>query len=116
MRARNPWWQQAAAGGDCTAWTSRDPVLVSAASVGIDYDPVVLGDIAPGGLWVVRGPRRVGKSVVLMRVAARACADPAWGPGGLVYLSVDGFRAQDLRRSFVLGRDLTRSHGDRPTG
>lgn len=114
LRERNPWWRLASAGVDPAAWAERDPVLVGAAATGIDYAPDVLGDVAPGGLWVLRGPRRVGKSVLVKRLAARACVDPRWGAGAVVYLSVDGFRAQDLRRSFTIGRELTRVIGDQP--
>lgn len=114
LRERNPWWKLIATGADPAGWASRDPVLVGADAVGINYDPPVLGDVAPGGLWVLRGPRRVGKSVVIKRLAERACGDPVWGPGALIYLSVDGFRAQDLRRAFTLGRDLTRAAGEGP--
>lgn len=114
LRERNPWWRLVSVGGDPAAWTERDPVLAGATATGIDYHPDVLADVVPGGLWVLRGPRRVGKSVLVKRLAAQACVDPRWGAATVVYLSVDGLKAQDLRRSFTIGRDLTRIVGERP--
>lgn len=89
------------------SWTTTDPLLVETTKIGIDYDPDVLADVAPPGLWVLRGPRRVGKSVSAKRLVARLCGDPAIGGDRVIYFSADGFRPQDLRRGFVLGRDIT---------
>jgi predicted AAA+ superfamily ATPase len=114
LRDRNPWWRLAAVGRDPASWAATDPTLAGAAAVGIDYDPDVLADVAPPGLWVLRGPRRVGKSVTAKRLVARLCGDPDLVPSQVIYFSVDGFRAQDLRRAFVLGRDLTASTEPRP--
>lgn len=60
LRDRNPWWRLTTMGHDPVAWAATDPALAGAAAVGIDYDPDVLADVAPPGLWVLRGPRRVG--------------------------------------------------------
>lgn len=80
---------------------------------GIDHHPGVLDDAAPnGGLWVLRGPRRVGKSVAVKRLALRFCRDD--DPWSLVYFAADTFRPQDLRRAFTLARDLTAAAGDVP--
>jgi predicted AAA+ superfamily ATPase len=111
LRDRNPWWRLAAVGRDPAAWAATDPTLAGAAAVGIDYDPDVLADVALPGLWVLRGPRRVGKSVTAKRLVARLCGDRELVPSQVIYCSADGFRAQDLRRAFVLGRDLTASVG-----
>lgn len=124
LRERNPWWRLAALGRDPLEWTSTDPTLAGAAAVGIDYEPTVLADVAPPGLWVLRGPRRVGKSVAAKRLLARLCEQSSRtsgqesgrrdaahlvSPMQLIYFSADGFRSQDLRRAFVLGRELTTS-------
>ncbi len=109
LRDRNPWWRLAALGRDPAGWTTTDPTLAGAAAVGIDYNPDVLADVAPPGLWVLRGPRRVGKSVAAKRLLARLCQQPGLSPMQVIYFSADGFRSQDLRRAFVLGRELTAS-------
>jgi predicted AAA+ superfamily ATPase len=87
-------------------------VLVAAAEVGINYAPALLQDVEPPGLLVVRGPRRVGKSVSCKRLVARLCEREDLTPWQVIYLSVDGFRSQDLRRAFVLGRELTAPAGE----
>ncbi len=100
-------------GSDPTEWARADSTLVDAASTGIDHSPTVLDDVdGNGGLWVLRGPRRVGKSVALKRTALRFCSRN--DPMRLIYLAVDGFLAKDLRRAFTLGRQITAVVGDVP--
>jgi predicted AAA+ superfamily ATPase len=111
LRDRNPWWRAAALHEDPTSWAASDPTLKGAAAVDIDYNPDILADVAPPGLWVLRGPRRVGKSVAAKRLLERLCRQSAVDPGQIIYFSADGFRSQDLRRAITLGRDLTRSAG-----
>ena len=110
LRERNPWWRASAGGTDPVAWAVADPILKGAAGSGIDFDTDVLSDAGPtGGLWVLRGPRRVGKSVALKRLAARFCSTHE--PLRLIYMAVDTFQAKDLRRAFTLGRALTAGAG-----
>lgn len=59
IQRMNPWWR------DPSGWTSRDPDLRSAAQSGLDYRPGALAGLEPGGLYVLRGPRRVGKTVTM---------------------------------------------------
>ncbi len=113
LRERNPWWRAAAGQSDPTLWAQSDPTLRAAATSGLDYAPQILDDVGPdGGLRVLRGPRRVGKSVALKRLALRFCATN--DPNRLVYLSADGMRTQDLRRAFAMGRALTPTVGTNP--
>lgn len=114
IRERNPWWRLAALGQDPTSWTATDSLLAQTTAVGIEYEPDALIDVAPPGLWTLRGPRRVGKSVCVKRLVARLCGDPAIDPNQVIYFSSDGFRPQDLRRAFVMGRDLTAAADPRP--
>jgi predicted AAA+ superfamily ATPase len=51
----------------------------------------------------------VGKSVAAKRLLTRLCGRPDVEPMQVIYFSADGFRSQDLRRAFVLGRELTAS-------
>lgn len=106
LRDRNPWWRASLTGGDPTRWTDADGSLTKAESTGIEFRSTVLDDVeANGGLWILRGPRRVGKSVALKRLAAQFCASN--DPTRLIFMAADTFELKDLRRAFSLGRALT---------
>jgi predicted AAA+ superfamily ATPase len=79
----------------------------------IGYRPSVLDDVEPDGLYVLRGPRRVGKSVVVKRLIA-SLLKRGIEPLRIVYLPLSDFSTQDLRRALVLGRSLTTAAGDVP--
>jgi len=106
----NPWWRTA---GDRLAWAVDDRALRSRAAFDLGYRPDVLEDIALGpigdGLVVLRGPRRVGKSVTVKDAVAQLCGRQDVDPRQIVYLAADAMTAQDLNRVAILGRDLTRS-------
>jgi len=63
-------------------------------------------------LVLLRGPRRVGKSVLLKDTIAALCRRPDLDARQIIYLPCDGMKALDLNRVEKLGRDLTRSVGD----
>lgn len=90
LAAINTWWRQP------TGWEATDPDLRGAAHQGIDYDPPVLAELQPGGLYLLRGPRRVGKTVAIKRTISRLLRDgvPATC---VVHAAVDGWAAKDLR-------------------
>ena len=79
----------------------------------LGYRSTVLADIErepiDDRLVLLRGPRRVGKSVVLKDTALALCGRADVDPRQVIYLPADGMNARDLTRSIVLGRDLTRS-------
>ncbi len=108
----NPWWRTAV-GGDRLTWAADDRALRSRVPFDLGYRPDILADIALGpisdGLVVLRGPRRVGKSVTVKDTVAQLCGRHDVDPRQIVYLATDGMTAQDLNRVAVLGRDLTRS-------
>lgn len=114
----NPWWGAAAASRDRLEWVAHDQVLRTRKSFDLGYRPALLDDVAHGPvddkLVVVRGPRRVGKSVLLKDVAATLCARDDVDPRQIVYLPTDGMKEQDLNRAEIIGRDLTRSIGAAP--
>lgn len=116
LRDRNPWWRAAAAGSDVTAWTGSDQMLRARSSYDLGYRSKLLDDVATGPLddklVVLRGARRVGKSVLLKDTAARVCARGDIDARQLVYVPADGMRASDLNRLAKLGRELTRSIGE----
>ena len=82
----------------------------------LGYRAGLLDDVArdplDDKLVVLRGARRVGKSVLLKDTAVRICERGDVDPRQLIYVPTDGMRASDLRRMAKLGRDLTRSIGD----
>ena len=81
------------ASGKSARWESPR----EAAGAPFRYVAGVLDDLAPGGLYVLRGPRRVGKSVELKRtIEALIAAGTA--PRGIVHAAVNGWRAADLGR------------------
>lgn len=95
----NPWWQNA------TTWTATDVQLSAAASSGYDYTPQVLGDIPTGALVLLRGPRRVGKSVELKRYV-QGRLDDGVAPRSIIHAAVDGWKASDLRSLVEAGKKL----------
>ncbi len=113
LRDRNPWWRAAGRPGDPLGWAMSDKTLVEADRLGIDYRPGILSDVVDGGLYVLRGPRRVGKSVVLKRYAYDRLAEGA-APSSVIYLGLDDLDPRALRRALKLGRDLTAPIGDKP--
>lgn len=89
MSATNPWWRD-------TDWESRDADLQAAEGHGIDYQPEVLEGIQRGGLYLLRGPRRVGKTVSLKRKISELL-DRGVPPTCVVRAAVDGWAGKDVR-------------------
>ncbi|MGH9092432.1 MAG: ATP-binding protein, partial [Acidimicrobiales bacterium] len=114
----NPWWRSAATGSDPDAWATSDPMLSARNRVDLGYRSRLLDDIAEehvdDKLVVVRGPRRVGKSVLLKDTALHLCRRQGFDTRQLVYLPADGMRARDLGRAIKIGRELTRSVQEAP--
>lgn len=110
LRQRNPWWRTASA-GDPLAWIAADETLREAAQHDIGYRPAVLDDVEAGGLYVLRGPRRVGKSVAVKRLI-QYWLEGDVSPGRVIYLALNDFSTQDFRRALAIGRSLTASVGD----
>jgi len=67
LAERSPWRARA-------GWEAEDPDLRAAGRLPLDYEPEPLADIHAPGLYVLRGPRRVGKSLELKRAIARLLA------------------------------------------
>ncbi len=107
LRERNPWWR------DAQAWRPTDRVLRDVDDAPFVYVPDALDGIAPPSLYVLTGPRRVGKSVA-MRRKIQELLEGGEDPRSIVYCSCDGFRPQDLRRLFKAGRALMPAAQDRP--
>src|SRR5258708_25099287 len=102
LRQHNPWWIN-------PHWQTADPDLRSANSAAILYERRPLGGVRPPGLYVLRGPRRVGKSLELKRTVARLIVDASIPARNVIFCACDGLRAQDIHRLFAVGRNLTRT-------
>ena len=89
LAATNRWWR------DPTGWSSEDPDLREAAGAPFSYRADVLDDLAPGGLYILRGPRRVGKTVAV-KGAIRDLIAEGVPPRHIVHMAVDGLRSRDL--------------------
>jgi len=103
---RSTWWRS-------PEWARDDPDLREAADAPFVYEPEPLADLRPSGLYVLRGPRRVGKSVEVKRAVSAVIAQGA-NPRLVFFCSCDGLSAQDLRRLITVGqRDTATLSGDR---
>ena len=97
----NLWWVN-------PAWELDDPDLRPLRDNPFDYRPDPLRGIAPDGLYLLLGPRRVGKSVEIKRAIA-ALVEGGINPRAVVFVSCDGLRANDLRRMLHVARNLART-------
>jgi predicted AAA+ superfamily ATPase len=89
LSAANPWWR------DPNDWQDTDVQLRTARQSALAYDPRPLEDLTPGGLYILRGPRRVGKSTALKKLIARRL-DAGTPPRSILHISVEGRTAQDV--------------------
>jgi len=70
----------------------------------LPYDPRPLDNLAAGGLYVLYGPRRVGKSAVVKRRIARLLEEGV-EPRRIVHFACDELGEGDLQRLVAYGRD-----------
>ena len=89
LTATNRWWR------DSIRWSVVDPDLRAAAEASYDYRAPVLDDLTPGGLYLLRGPRRVGKTVAVKQ-AIRDLIARGVAPRRIAHMAVDGLRSRDL--------------------
>jgi uncharacterized protein len=101
LTERSPW--RAWAG-----WEADDPDLRAAGRLPLDYEPAPLANIHAPGLYVLRGPRRVGKSLELKRAVGRLLVEGV-DPKTIFYCSCDGLSKRDLRRLVAQGHSVTRT-------
>jgi len=113
LREASPWWRAAITGASPVAWAASNRLLEDRARYDLGYRSSVLDDVAndpiDDKLVILSGPRRVGKSVVLLDTAATLCARDDVDSRQLIHIPADGFSAQDLHRAFVIGRENTKS-------
>jgi predicted AAA+ superfamily ATPase len=85
----NPWWRS-------PEWASADPDLRSVRDSGLGYRSPCLDSLRPGGLYLLRGPRRVGKTVSVKQAIASLLEDGV-PPLAVIRVAADGWAANDLR-------------------
>ena len=104
----NRWWVSP------DDWMKDDPDLREAAEALFSrpYTAGVLDDLTLGGLYVLRGPRRVGKSVEVKRTIERLVSSGT-EPRRIVHMSVDGWSAADLGRLVGAASHMTPGEGPR---
>ena len=96
----NRWWTSP------EGWADQDPDLRKAAEAPFHYTPGVLSDLIPGGLYLLRGPRRVGKSVEVKRAIANLIHDGVH-PRRIVHMSMEGWHARHLIRFVNIAEQMT---------
>jgi predicted AAA+ superfamily ATPase len=101
LNERSPWRSR-------ERWEADDPDLGAASQLPLDYEPNALDDIHAPGLYVFRGPRRVGKSLELKRAILRLLRHGV-DAKTVFYCSCDGLNKQDLRRLVAQGHNVTRT-------
>jgi uncharacterized protein len=102
LTAGNPWWREP------TGWELDDPDLQALRESALSYEPQPLADIVPDGLYMLRGPRRVGKSLEVKRMIGRLITRGV-KPRRIIHCACDGLTSADLRRLQRVARDqLTR--------
>jgi predicted AAA+ superfamily ATPase len=94
----NAWWRN-------PQWERDDRDLRAVVATALDYEPEPLTDVVPDGLYVLRGPRRVGKSLELKRAISRLIQRGA-PPRSIVHFACDELGSGDLRRLVKAGRDV----------
>jgi hypothetical protein len=103
LSAGNVWW------ADPRGWARKDPDLRRLRERALPYAPKPLSDLADGGLYVLYGARRVGKSVVVKRRIEKLIGDGVQ-PRRIVHFACDELDRGDLQRLVTQARDvLTRT-------
>jgi predicted AAA+ superfamily ATPase len=96
----NQWWRRA-------AWRDRDRDLRRVAEAPFVYKPDPLGAIEPPGLYMLLGPRRVGKSVEIKRKVAQLL-DGGVAGRRIFHAACDGWRAGDLGMLLSVADEMAR--------
>ena len=104
--ARTPWWARP------QDWVRDDPDLRGARDSSFEYTAGVLRDLVPGGLYLLRGPRRVGKSVEVKKTI-QGLIDGGEDPRRILHVAADNLGAPDLRKMVDASVAVTRAEGPR---
>ena len=91
LSATNPWWRTP------TSWAQLDRDLGAVRDSGLGYEAPSLRDLVPGRLYVLRGPRRVGKTVAVKQTIGHLIQSGI-DPRAIVRIAADGWDAADIRQ------------------
>jgi len=106
----NPWWRDPA---DATSWEQDDPDLRKVRDASFEYEPQPLQGIEPDGLYLLLGPRRIGKSVALKRKVSELLRVGV-SPRRIIHCSCDRMRAADLALLEHVGRNVATARETEP--
>lgn len=98
LAAGNAWWRD-------SQWERDDRDLRPLAATALDYEPSPLSDVVPDGLYVLRGPRRVGKSLEAKRAISQLIARGVQ-PRTIIHFACDELGRGDLQRLVKAGREV----------
>jgi predicted AAA+ superfamily ATPase len=85
----NPWWRD-------EGWASKDPDLRKVLDTDLGYRSNCLDGLVDGGLYLLRGPRRVGKTVTVKQTI-ETLIQRGVTPQAIVRIAADAWSANDLR-------------------
>ena len=94
-----PWWR------DPSGWQYQDPDLRAVQATRLSYEPKPLENLELGGLYILRGPRRVGKSVELKR-AILGLLEAGVSPRRIIHFPCDELNAEDLSKLVTAARTV----------
>lgn len=89
LSRQNPWWRS-------VGWAAADPDLAEARQSNLYYRSGVLDNLGVGSLYILRGPRRVGKTVAVKQAIEDLLAEGV-PPTCIIRIAADGWSAKDLR-------------------
>ena len=98
LSANCSWWREP------QGWEQDDPDLRRLRESQLAYNPNPLEDIVPEGLYVLRGPRRVGESLEAKKAISRLIALGVHHRR-IIHFACDAMKAKDLRQLQRVGRD-----------
>lgn len=105
VRRDSPWWRN-------PEWAASDRDLQDVRNSGISYDPRPLEDLMEDGLYMLYGPRRVGKTVSVKRTV-EVLLSKGVNPLQIIRVTVDGWPANRLGMLYNnTVRVMTSSVGD----
>ena len=85
----NPWWRD-------VDWAKNDVDLKPVAQTNLNYQPKTLKDLDEKGLYILRGPRRVGKTVLIKQKIQELLLNGV-PPYSIIRIDVDGWDSDELR-------------------
>jgi len=105
VRRDSPWWRN-------PDWVKSDRDLQDVQASGISYDPRPLEGLNDDGLYMLYGPRRVGKTVSVKRTIG-SLLEQGVNPLQIIRVAVDGWPASRLGMLYEhVVRVMTSSIGD----